>query len=130
MSLGLEHAGYELYFANELSPMAGETFAHNLLNETLEEDKIPSKVLWIKSQFSKRQITKRLRENPLDAPLGKYSDIENDTILENKLLIGDLNELLKIFEEKPDIGEDVIKEIFQRINSTEYSLNTVEKNNA
>jgi len=29
-----------------------------------------------------------------------------------------------------DIGEDVIKEIFQRINSTEYSLNTVEKNNA
>lgn len=29
-----------------------------------------------------------------------------------------------------DIGEDLIKEIFQRINSTEYSLNTVEKNNA
>jgi hypothetical protein len=29
-----------------------------------------------------------------------------------------------------DIGENLIKEIFQRINSTEYSLNTVEKNNA
>ncbi len=29
-----------------------------------------------------------------------------------------------------DIGEQLIKEIFQRINSTEYSLNTVEKNNA
>ncbi len=29
-----------------------------------------------------------------------------------------------------DIGEEVIKEIFQRINSTEYSLNSVEKNNA
>lgn len=29
-----------------------------------------------------------------------------------------------------DIHEDIIKDIFQRINSTEYSLNTVEKNNA
>jgi len=29
-----------------------------------------------------------------------------------------------------DIGDDLVKEIFQRINSTEYSLNTVEKNNA
>lgn len=28
------------------------------------------------------------------------------------------------------IGEDLIKEIFQRINSTEYSLNDVERNNA
>jgi DNA (cytosine-5)-methyltransferase 1 len=29
MTLGLEAAGFELYFANELSPMAGETFAYN-----------------------------------------------------------------------------------------------------
>ncbi|WP_165732218.1 DUF262 domain-containing protein [Polaribacter sp. 20A6] len=29
-----------------------------------------------------------------------------------------------------DIGDNLVKEIFQRINSTEYSLNTVEKNNA
>ena len=32
MSLGLDAAGFELLFANELSPMAGETFAYNILN--------------------------------------------------------------------------------------------------
>ena len=35
MSLGMDAAGFELYFANELSPMAGETFAYNLLGENL-----------------------------------------------------------------------------------------------
>jgi DNA (cytosine-5)-methyltransferase 1 len=32
MSLGLGKAGFELLFANEISPMAGETFAFNLLS--------------------------------------------------------------------------------------------------
>lgn len=33
MNLGLETNGFELYFANEISPMAGETFAYNFLNK-------------------------------------------------------------------------------------------------
>lgn len=30
MSLGLDAAGFDLFMANELSPMAAETFAFNL----------------------------------------------------------------------------------------------------
>jgi DNA (cytosine-5)-methyltransferase 1 len=101
MSLGLESAGYDLFLANELSPMASETFAYNLLNETLEGNESPNKTLWIKSQFPKEEIDKRLRESPFDAPKGAFSDIEDDTILENKLLVGDINELLSIFQERP-----------------------------
>jgi DNA (cytosine-5)-methyltransferase 1 len=107
MSLGLEAAGYGLYFANELSPMAGETFAYNLLNQTLEENKSIDKTLWIKSQFPKNEIEKRLRENPFEAPKGIYSDINDDTILDGKLLIGDINGLLKIIEEKPAFANKI-----------------------
>ncbi|MGJ8735381.1 DNA cytosine methyltransferase [Zobellia laminariae] len=107
MSLGLEAAGYKLYLANELSPMAGETFAYNLLNETLEGNKAPLKTLWIKSQFPKDSIDKRLRENPFEAPEGNYSDIDDCTILNDKLLIGDINELLKILEKKPVLVKSI-----------------------
>lgn len=62
MTLGLEAAGFHLYFANELSPMAGDTFAYNLLKEDLEtlanQDKVPSKTLWIKSKFKKEDLKK------------------------------------------------------------------------
>ena len=37
LSVGLESLDYEMVFANELSPMAGETFAYNLLKENLRE---------------------------------------------------------------------------------------------
>ena len=37
LSLGLESVGFELVFANELSPMASETYAYNLLSENLSE---------------------------------------------------------------------------------------------
>ena len=39
LSLGLDRAGFELTFANELSPMAAETFSHNFLDENLEESR-------------------------------------------------------------------------------------------
>ena len=53
MSLGLETAGFELFFANELSPMAGETFAYNILNEDLQE-----KALNKKKTFCDRESVK------------------------------------------------------------------------
>ena len=110
MSLGLESAGYDLYFANELSSMAGETFAYNILNETLEDNTNPKHTLWINSQYSKKDIHNRLRENPFEAPKGKYTDINNKTNLKNKLLIGDINELLAFFEKNPDIIATIKKE--------------------
>ena len=110
MSLGLESAGYDLYFANELSSMAGETFAYNILNETLENNTNPKHTLWINSQYSKKNIHNRLRENPFEAPKGKYSDINNKTNLKNKLLVGDINELLTFFEKNPDIIDTIKKE--------------------
>ncbi|MDB9859382.1 DNA cytosine methyltransferase [Flavobacteriaceae bacterium] len=107
LSLGLEAAGYDLFLANELSPMASETFAYNLLDETLEGNESTNKTLWIKSQFPKNEIEKRLRENPFEAPKGRYSDIEVDTILNKKLLVGDINELLTVFEEKPALVNEI-----------------------
>lgn len=103
MSLGLESDGYDLYFANELSPMAGETFAYNILGETLENNTNPKKTLWLKSQFKKEEISNRLRENPFKASEGKYSDINQNTNLKGKLLIGDINILLDLLNKTPKL---------------------------
>lgn len=59
----------------------------------------------------------------LQNKIAKFSDLEptqKKSFLNYKVSVRDLK----------DIDEKLIKEIFQRINSTEYSLNTVEKNNA
>ncbi|WP_140322114.1 DNA cytosine methyltransferase, partial [Vibrio parahaemolyticus] len=52
LSLGLEQSGFVRVLANELSPMAAETFAYNFLQEDLEEIAVqkgqPVNVKWIK----------------------------------------------------------------------------------
>ncbi len=107
MTLGLEAAGFELYFANELSPMAGETFAFNLLNEDLEtlsiDEKEAYKTIWIKSQYPKNNLKARLRENPFETKNGKYSDLTSISDLKNKLLIGDIDELLQWLQNNPTL---------------------------
>jgi len=114
MSLGLDAAGFELYFANELSPMAGETFAYNLLGEDLSDKslkgKASEKVKWVKSKYSKDQLDRRLRENPFEAGDGKFSDLSTLDDLKGKLLIGDINNLLSFLEEKPEIIEQIQQE--------------------
>ena len=111
MGLGLEAAGFDLFFANELSPMASETFAYNLLQEKLEqlsnENKTASKTLWIKSAYPKEQLKSRLRENPFEAKNGKFSDLEATTDLEKKLLVGDIDQLLEWFIDNPKIASQV-----------------------
>lgn len=107
MSLGLESDGYDLYFANELSPMAGETFAYNILGETLENNTNPRKTLWLKTQFKKEGIANRLRENPFLASKGKYSDIDENTDLKGKLLIGDINILLDLLNNTPQLVDRI-----------------------
>ena len=80
MSLGLESSGFYLYFANELSSMAGENFEFNILNENLnlssEKKKSAKKTLWIKSNFPSDDLKNRLRENPFSTSKGKYSDLK------------------------------------------------------
>ncbi|PAR59533.1 DNA cytosine methyltransferase, partial [Vibrio metoecus] len=97
LSLGLKHCGYELTMANELSPMAAESFAYNFLNENLEElarqDLKPSSTLWINSGFN--SLKKRLRENPFSYPeyndCNGYSDLPQDwSQLKGKLVVGSI----------------------------------------
>jgi DNA (cytosine-5)-methyltransferase 1 len=103
LSLGLEMAGISLTLANELSPMAGETFAFNFLNENLEEKAKTSEPLenvhWLSSQFS--DLKSRLRENPFNYPAisNGISDIPNNPFdLEGKLIIGNIVHLNEFLE--------------------------------
>jgi len=113
MSLGLEAAHFELFFANELSPMAGETFAFNILNENLEQKKKLEEgskiVLWLKSKYAKNDLIERLRENPEEAKLGLYSDLLKKTDLEKKLLIGDVNELIAFLKKNKNQVTKIVK---------------------
>ena len=63
MSLGLDASGFKLHFANEISPMAGETFSFNILGENLRDSKNWGKTLWIRSKYEKGNI-KRFSEDP------------------------------------------------------------------
>jgi len=104
LSLGLETAGFDLIMANELSPMASDTFARNILNVNLAEQSNIDKILWISSRYQREDIQKRFRENPIVAAgltEEHHSDLKNnhlsDEQLDRSLLVGsiaDLNKLL------------------------------------
>jgi DNA (cytosine-5)-methyltransferase 1 len=102
LSVGLNAAGFDLYFANELSPMAGETYSYNVLGENLmqfaEHHAASKKVLWLKSHYDRKNLRERLRENPFEYNKGTYVDINVHTDLEKKLLIGNINELLEFLD--------------------------------
>lgn len=93
MSLGLEASGFELCFANEFSPMAGETFAFNLLGENLRECKDWRKTIWIRSLYENGNI-KRLSEDPRDYQKSKKREFYEKNSLHGKLIIGDIQELI------------------------------------
>lgn len=106
LSLGLDTAGFELLFANELSPMAAETFAFNFFNEDLEElaktNTPPKNVIWINSKFDK--LASRLRENPFEFPAFNSNDTElphNPKDLKGKLAVGSLIELNSYIKHTP-----------------------------
>lgn len=121
LSLGLESVGYNLVFANELSPMAGETYAYNLLGEDLT--KIPKgecskSVKWISSNFESTCLKERLRENPQTFPQFHENNSDLSSSLKNlhgKLLLGSIIELNKFFDQNPklvteirDLGVDLV----------------------
>lgn len=92
LALGMEKAGFELSFANELSPMAAQTFALNILDTDLDEG-ISEKVLWLSSMYDRSLIKSRFRENPFEALYGEYHDINEGSDLRKKLIVGDVRQL-------------------------------------
>jgi len=109
LSLGLESVDFELVLANELSPMASETFAYNFFNEDLEEkanqNQLPDNVLWLNSSF--KDLKPRLRENPFEYPRISehgFSDIpEATTQLNGKLVVGSVIELNQLLQSNPQL---------------------------
>lgn len=95
MSLGMQASGFSLKLANELSPMASETFAFNHLNTDLKlaaqnGSEIPSNVLWLTSNFDRKDLKSRLRENPQEFPdwtPDAISDISSAEPFESKSLV-------------------------------------------
>jgi DNA (cytosine-5)-methyltransferase 1 len=115
LSLGLETAGFNLLVANELSPMAAETFAYNHLNADLGEQQNIDKVLWVSSEFSRDNIKDRLRENPNQAAglnSRHYSDIRDSQFTEEQLkrslLVGSIIDINKILNKK---GSPLLKHL-------------------
>lgn len=110
LSLGLEASGFNLVMANELSPMASETFAYNFFNEILQDNPNPTNTLWINSNFSRDEPQKRLRENPKTYPSIEekgFSDINSDTKLDKKLIVGSIIELNKTLEKYPELLQQI-----------------------
>ncbi|MEZ8542939.1 DNA cytosine methyltransferase [Vibrio splendidus] len=113
LSLGLKHCDFELTIANELSPMAAESFAYNFFDENLEKlgkEAKPSKnVFWLNSNFS--DIKPRLRENPFTfPPVGTkgFSDIPHDTSeLKGKLVVGSIVELNRLMDEDQNLTDSL-----------------------
>lgn len=107
LSLGLEAADFQLFMANELSPMAAETFAFNLLGEDLsslaKHKKKAKNVLWVKSMFQSENLGERLRENPFNIHKYKFSDINSNTELENKLVVGNIDHLLSFLAKNKNV---------------------------
>jgi len=126
LSLGLETAGFELLIANELSPMASETFAYNHLNSDIANEKNLNKIFWISSQFEKDNIKLRLRENPATASGLKpnhHSDLLNlqpgNDALTRSLLIGNIADLNTILSDKK---HPLLKQIKSALGQGEVDL--------
>lgn len=112
LSLGLESEGFELLMANELSPMAAETFAYNHLGEDLSLGLDQNKrVFWINSKFPRSDFKSRLREEPLISEKIEVSDIAGLTgsNLIGSLLVGDIINLNKVLKSRSDLLDCLTK---------------------
>lgn len=110
LSLGLDSVGFELVMANELSPMAAETFAYNffgqnLAQNTVNDDKTKNKAVWLSSSYDYASMPSRLREDPRTYPeLGKgFCDIAQGSDLKGNLVVGSIVELNKWLEKNENI---------------------------
>lgn len=112
LSLGLKSAGFDLIMANELSPMAAESYAFNFFKEDIQtqaESKTPKlkKTLWLSSQYKQTDLKLRLREDPRTYPaLGKgETDIAtNGSNLKGSLVVGSIVELNSWLQQRPEVA--------------------------
>lgn len=112
LSIGMKSAGFKLTLANEVSPMAAETFAYNLLKEDLSRKNI-SHSFWIKSKFEKNN-PQRLREDYREVVLLPKSEIFSDMPksqdykdLKGGLLIGDIQDLNNEINNSPKLCKEI-----------------------
>jgi DNA (cytosine-5)-methyltransferase 1 len=108
LSLGLEAAGFTRLLANELSPMAAETFAYNFLHENLQQkahQQTPAeKTHWLSSNYPRNDLANRLREDPRTFPPlseAAYSDMTPSNIKKGDLIVGNLVELNHYLAQHP-----------------------------
>lgn len=109
LCLGLSEVGFKLLMANELSPMAAETFAFNILNEDLLTNSSKSvHSLWITSQYARENMAARLREDPRAYPsnLSVNSDLDEDGCnLNGSLVVGNILSLNDWLDAHPKARE-------------------------
>lgn len=112
LSLGLKSAGFDLVMANELSPMAAESYVYNFFNEDLESQAKTSnpkfhKAIWLQSNYQRADLKLRLREDPRSYPqLGKgFSDIDPDgSNLKGSMVVGSIVGLNEWLASNPSIA--------------------------
>ncbi len=115
LSLGLKSVGFELVMANELSPMAAESYAYNFFNEDLSreaEERNPTfkKTMWLSSLYAKGNLKSRLREDPREFPVtGKgYCDImSGGSNLPGGLVVGSIVELNKWLKKNQKVAAEL-----------------------
>jgi len=107
LSLGLESVGFELLFANEISPMASETFSYNFFNENLSElaqlGHPPKHTIWLNSHYDQHELDKRLRENTKESPsqLKGFNDLEQGGVgLEKSIVVAKIEDLNSYLSEQ------------------------------
>lgn len=108
LCLGLEAAGFDLEFANELSPMAAETFAYNFLREDLQKLQKPTdrRTKWLGSHFAPENMARRLREDPRTFPEdGTFCELDDDglALSNGGLIVGNLLALNEWLARRPKI---------------------------
>jgi DNA (cytosine-5)-methyltransferase 1 len=110
LSLGFESEGFELQLANELSPMAAETFAYNHLGEDVASGLgKESRTYWMRSNFDRDNVSKRLREDPTQLDDAKFFDL-NDLSpkkLKGSLLVGSIINLNEILSERKELKKEL-----------------------
>lgn len=109
LSLGLEAAGHHRRLANELSPMAAESYAFNLLGTDLSSDKPsdrPRRVKWLRSRYSDSFDRRRLLEDPTLYGAEPWVDDLAEADLEGSLIIGDIRHLNEFVEEHGALVRD------------------------
>lgn len=110
LCLGLSRAGFTLTLANELSPMASETFALNFFGEKLLDSTTPANTLWLSSEFSREMMQKRLREDPRTYAQNAGQHCELDPQggnLPHSLIVGSIVEFNKWLQTHPQALEKI-----------------------